>query len=395
MSGTRIPGSPVGSNGVAKSDTAGKTDKSRVPGKRSKIDTESKQSSEQKPVKSAGEGGSSRGKALLNPATKKMETGRNTGTRQKATVPADAAPSNMPSTGRLQTNAQETVNTPEASGQVSAKELFNQTAAAMGFPKDALSTAILAFARLFSLSLNPALMGNLRREALASGKSSSPGKAKDKAALEAEALALLSSLDKGVELSPEALARYAAYFVPEAGTQGTGSEGTGSQGKQEPGQAPTAEELRAIARDQEKKDGFLDFLNSVPGKNGQQWKVFPFKIIIKGIELCVVIRTLKRGQAYSGEDEQVIADIAGPVRQWRFFLRKTTGKMKADIRVYPEYTPEALKVLTREARRFLGCSGKAGLFDGFDEILVQNGGEYSSLAEELCGECLPLIDKEV
>jgi hypothetical protein len=67
-----------------------------------------------------------------------------------------------------------------------------------------------------------------------------------------------------------------------------------------------------------------------------------------------------------------------------------------DIRVYPEYPPEALKLLKKEAERLLGKGcGQTGNFSGFDDIRVQNGGEFLSLAEELCDESLPLIDKEV
>ena len=294
-----------------------------------------------------------------------------------------------------------TANDHTAQSQVPAREVFNQAAAAMGFPKDALSSAILAFARFFSLSLSPALMGNIRRGALTSGKPSSPATAKEKAALEAEALALVSALDKGVTLSPEALEHYATFLTPDTDSR--------KQGAKDREEAPDAEELQALAGEQAREDGLLNFLNSVPGKNGQYWTVYPFTIIIKGTELKVFLRILKRGPEFSYENEQIIADIAGPARQWRFFLRKTarlnsgqqlspegTGKYRADIRVYPDENPEALKQLNKEARRFLEKGGgTVGNFSGFEEITVQNGSGFSSWAEELCDESLPLIDKEV
>ena len=63
---------------------------------------------------------------------------------------------------------------PSIGKTIPAKELFIKTAVNMGFPKDALSVAILVFARYFSVSLSPALLKTLRREILASGKPSSP-----------------------------------------------------------------------------------------------------------------------------------------------------------------------------------------------------------------------------
>jgi hypothetical protein len=252
-------------------------------------------------------------------------------------------------------------------------------------------------------------MGNFRREILASGKSSSPGTAKEKASVEADALALASALDKGVELSSGALEHYARYFEPKVqAAGGTAERNLPPRPEVEVPlrkEAPTAEELQAIAGEQAKNDNLLDFLNIIPGKNGQYWTVYPFSFIIRGVELKGFIRILNRDPVgnlgpyavLSEDGGQVIADIAGPKRQWRCFLRKTAGKIRADLRVYPEYPPETLKLLAKEAECFLGKnSGLLGDFCGFEEILVRNSEEFSSWAEELYAENLPiLIDKEV
>ena len=298
----------------------------------------------------------------------------------------------------------------ESSGgkTVFAREVFRQFAASLGFPQDALSITLLAFCRFFSLSPNSMMMGTLRRELLASGKASSPGTAGEKAALEAEALGIVAALDKGVVLSPEALVRYARCFgSPEESAgfwQGGGAppdDGGDDPPERTPDRAPEREEipgleeLRAIAEEQIKKDKLLGLLNSLPGKNGQYWTVFPFKITVKGTELKVFIRLLKRELFCAGEDEYVIADIAGPKRQWRCFLGKNDGKMRADIRVYPGLSPGALKSLRKEAERFLGETGSLHYFRGFEEILVRNGEEVSSWVEDLCAESLPSVNKEV
>ena len=287
---------------------------------------------------------------------------------------------------------------------VFAREIFRQTAAALGFPKDPLSVAILAFARFFSLSPDSALLGALRREIIASLKSSSPADTKEKAVLEAEALAAVIARDKGVVLSSEALERYARFLMPpaftgekkEPGNENDEMPGRDKDRKYSREEVPGPEELEAIAGEQGKQDSLFDILNHLPGKDGQYWMVFPFKINIRGTELDVFLRILKRGpgsvisRVSSGEDGHLIADIAGPKRKWRCFLEKKAGKLRADIRVYPECSPGVLKHFQLEAERYLGKG--AG---GFDEVLLKNSEEQPSWAEDLCNECLPSINKEV
>ena len=295
-----------------------------------------------------------------------------------------------------------------------AGEIFKQTAAGLGFPNDRLSVSILAFARFFSLPLNQALLASLRREFLSSNTASQGTvsySGDEKAALEAKVLALVSAMDKGVALGPEALLRYARFLAPgifkdkdalfpkgsappKKNTVSGGNaaiQGGGKGKKAASGEIPKAEEIRAIADEQSGEGDLLDFLNRLPGKNGQYWMVFPFKIELKGVEFSVFLRILNRGQGAAsgrfsrGENEFLIADIVSPKKQWRFFLNKAAGKLRADIRVYPEYSPGALKVLAREAERFLG----------FEEILVRNGEEAPSWVEDMCAEHLPSIDEEV
>ena len=101
--------------------------------------------------------------------------------------------------------SKEFVESPPGGKPVPLESVFKETAANMGFPRDALSVAIITFARFFSVPLNQELMAKLRREILASGRASSPGAAAEKTALEAHALAALIAQDKGIVLSPEAL----------------------------------------------------------------------------------------------------------------------------------------------------------------------------------------------
>ena len=275
---------------------------------------------------------------------------------------------------------------------ISAKELFIKTATNLGFPKDAVSIALLAFARYFSISLTPALIKTLRREILASGKLSSPESPAEKAALEAETLSALIAYDKGVILSPEALEHYARFlsFPEEKAIQ------PDKEWDQDTEECPSAEELRILIEKQGQNDDTLSFLNDLPGKNGQRWLVFPFSIRVRGIEFQVFLRLLKKEPVSSGKDGQLIVDISGPKRQWRCFLKKAGEKFLADLTVYPGQRPGALKKLQKEAEQILGEGrGLFGSFKGFDEILLRNGEEAPSWAEDLCAESLPSIDEEI
>lgn len=276
-------------------------------------------------------------------------------------------------------------------------ELFKGIAANLGFPKDTLSVTLLAFARFFSLPPSQKLIANLRQEILTLLKTASPETAAEKSELEAKAMAALIAADKGVNLHPEALERYARLLIPPAWEPHGSDEKEHPHHKEESAaqdceensleEPPNPEELQAIAQAQ--TDYLLDFLNSLPGKNGQYWLVFPFIIKFKGTEIKVFIRILSSELLSSGDDGQLIADIFSPKRQWRWFIKKTTGKFLADIRVYPECSQKALNLLQKEAERFLGKS------NGFEEILVRNSDEAFSLAEDLCAECLPFINEEI
>jgi len=281
---------------------------------------------------------------------------------------------------------------------IPAKELFIKTAANMGFPKDALSVALLVFARYFSVSLSPDLMKTLRREILASGKSSSPETQAEKSELEAETLSSLIALDKGVELSPQALEHYARFFsFPERNPSRQDEKGDldRDRGQEE---SPEAEELRILTEQQGQNDDVLALLNQLPGKNGQRWLVFPFSVKVKGIELQVFLRLLKKEPVFVGEDGHLhlIVDISGPKKQWRCFLNKAGEEFLADLRVYPRQSPRAIKKLQKEAEQILK-EGRVlfGSFKGFDEIVVRNGEETASWADDLCTESLPSIDEEI
>jgi hypothetical protein len=298
-----------------------------------------------------------------------------------------------PGTGKTVQLSNDKAPTGSPTGKTtSAKVLFVRTAANLGFPKDALSVSLIAFARYFSISLSSSLIKTLRREILASGKSSTPETPAEKAALEADALSALIANDKGVSLSSEALEHYARFLsFPEENT--TWPDEGEDQDREE---YPSAEELRILIEEQGQNDDTLSFLNNLPGKNGQRWLVFPFSVKVKGTEFKVFVRLLRKEPVSFEDNEEVIIDISGPKRQWRCFIKKADESFMADIRVYPQQPPGALKLLQKEAKQMLkNAEGLFGVFRGFDEVLVRNGEETPSWVEDLCAESLPSIDEEV
>jgi len=315
-----------------------------------------------------------RAEKTLNPATELKDSGQGRPVQSSSIVSAKSESS--------------------AGKTIPAKELFTKIAANMGFPKDSLSVALLVFARYLSVSLSPDLMKTLRREILASGKSSSPETQAEKTELEAETLSSLIAMDKGVELSPEALEHYARFFSFPDKNPSRQDEKRGRDREE----SPDAEELRILTEEQEQNDEVLAFLNQLPGKNGQHWLVIPFNVKVKGKKFQIFLRLLRKEPVFAGEDRHLhlIVDISGPKRQWRCFLDKAGEEFLADLRVYPKQSPRAIRKLQKEAEQILK-EGRAlfGSFKGFDEIVVQNGEETPSWADDLCTESLPSIDEEI
>jgi len=282
-----------------------------------------------------------------------------------------------------------------------AREVFRQAAINLGIPQDTLSFSLLVFARYFSLPVKPALIWQLRREILSAGRASSPESAEGKAALEADAMAAVIAADKGLSLSPEALARYARFLLPPVFPGNGDKKEEPRNGEELPNME--MEELKALAQGEEQTDNFLGFINMVPGKNGQYWIVYPFNIKAKGTELRVFLRILKKGFLSATGSEELIIDISGQKRQWRCFLIKSSGKVRVDIRVYSECSPKGLNLLLKEAERFLRernipVPGLEGFFRNSDiclEVQVRNGDKIPSLTEDLFIFCLPSISKDV
>ena len=257
--------------------------------------------------------------------------------------------------------------------------LFKETADALGLPKDNLSVVLIAFTRFFALTPSAALIGTLRRELLSLSKTFSQETAGSRADQEAKAMTAVIAADKGVVLSSEALERYASYLLAPDSVDS-------DEDPPDRNENFNAEEMQKKAEELEEKDKLLGLLNSLPGKNGQYWKVFPFVINVNGVELRISLKILLGEALSSDRSEYLIADISSIKRQWRFFLKKNGDRRRADISVFPEYKDKDLNLLKKKAEQFL---------EGYDEIFVQNGVKIPSWAEDLFTQPLPSIDEEV
>jgi hypothetical protein len=230
--------------------------------------------------------------------------------------------------------------------------------ASLRLPQNELSRAIIAFARFFSLPLEPKLLNSLKREALAG---------------QARALAAAAAADKGIALTGEALREYAAAIEgtgipekkdpsevhrlsensrgngdseekspPDGGSADGGSPDSGSS--DHPGQGASGgdfsgnrgksggfpdngenareraegapEDLRRRIGAVLKEKPLLDLLNRLPGKSGRRWVVLPFSFSAGGLEFTVSLRlflnrnpSLSGVPAASGYCERLCADI--------------------------------------------------------------------------------------
>jgi hypothetical protein len=273
--------------------------------------------------------------------------------------------------------------------------LYTQTAALPGLPRDTLSFVLISAIRYFSLAPDAAFLTGLRGNLLASGAVPAPKTGREKAALEAKALAAAAAADKGLRLSPEALEDYAAAMEPAAWFSGRREGRPDEEDAPDREETPDGEELEKLypkpnlSGEKGGGEGVLSWLNRLPGRNGQGWAVFPFKIKVRGVELRVSVRLLIKGHPFvasRGDAGQgsVIVDIEGPARNWRFMLERTGGKAVMDIAVYPGQERD-IKALEKEAGRF---------FDGM-EIRARQSGEALFLTGQWDQEALPSVNEEV
>ena len=250
---------------------------------------------------------------------------------------------------------------------------------------DRLSSAILSFARFFSLSLKPETTATIRRQVFASmptqpqpdhAKAATTDAAPEAAAKHREALSLAAAaaLGKGVELSPKALEAYAAAIDPTfPDRRGSGGQGrrdgrrdtrtspaegqTGEKPAAPPLTSPiTAADLREAVLKSAAEDPVLATLNRLPGKNGRRWIVLPFAFGKDG-EFHVSMRVLLEGDNPAEcRASRMVIDIAryDTTGHWLFAAEWQKGALAGlSVFVQPEQSPKARAQLADELSRLM------------------------------------------
>ena len=294
--------------------------------------------------------------------------------REIKSLPNQPPPASLSSKAPLSAAPAEMQNTPAVR---SAASLIT----ALGLPPDGLSASIVSFVRFFSLPLKPELTAEIRRHVLAV-KPAEPEKAvaRSRTAL---SLAAAACKDKGVILSPEGLASYAAKIDSEGeerqspGGQGRHRRRQDEQEKEtsaEKSGAITASAIKKVALETEAKDPLLALLNKLPGKNGRRWIVFPFSFGEDGREFRVSMRILLEGEDRASRMVMDIAENGGDLpRRWLFAI-KSAGEIPAlDVFVQPSLPPNAHARFERELSQLMGIPcGRVSVKTGFEPFYCES-----------------------
>jgi len=222
-----------------------------------------------------------------------------------------------------------------------------------------LGKALGEWAKFFSLSGGPALESRLRREVLSLGASSRPRTPGEQAWMETCALAVTAAADKGLRLSPHALAEYAAALDPES----PGEKQDGAGDREERREPLPETRCSQTAGFQPGAEGawedlppgtVLDLLNRVPGRGGRRWIVLPFSCRVEGKQYRLSLGLLLRESPSVPGPEMLIVTIRGE-DGWsrRFSLVRgdgTPGGLFCTLRVSPPFSPLELAALEKHLK---------------------------------------------
>jgi len=249
-------------------------------------------------------------------------------------------------------------HTVKTSVSLSAPKSASSIAAAAGLPSDKLSSAIVSFARFFSLPLKPQILTAIRRQAFtpqlpqsvsenttATKETSGSLTAKTREVLSLAAAAVES---KSVELSPKGLEAYAEAVDPDWQRRQSDTERQRKRQNKNKEQADekqpvktvpiTASALEKTALDSASNDPLLAILNKLPGKNGQRWIVLPFDFSEDGRDFRVSMRILLEDK--TSRAACMVLDIAenGETdRRWLFMLESANNRaMRLTVCLQPE-----------------------------------------------------------
>jgi hypothetical protein len=248
---------------------------------------------------------------------------------------------------------------------------FKELALSLALPQDKLSSSLLSFIKFFSLPLDTKLIHRLRQEAL----SLKPG---SEDALRSSACAAAAAAGKGLALSTEALAKYAAAIAGDERNGGdtggawdggmtdqdggaeTGGNGNpqGGAGEDRGNDSDARRRLgRRLVEGIEGRNPLLAILNKLPGKDGRRWIVLPFSFNSGGVDFRVSLRILlAETNTIPWKTECLALDVTTEYHRWSFTLEDGLEASpgapvfaRALVGVYPPpKRPAALEGLLRE-----------------------------------------------
>lgn len=223
----------------------------------------------------------------------------------------------------------------------------------LGLPQDKLSTAILSFARFFSLPLKPNLMADIRRQTFAQqtteNKSDSAEFIKNRETVslrspaegrQALSLAAAAAESKGVELTPKGLEFFAEAVDPDLEKRHN-SEGQGGRQRSKNQDEPDEEiekikaicdaaALKKMALESSEKNPLLSILNKLPCKSGQRWIVIPFDFHDDDRSYRAAMRILLESEQVLTRSSYMALDITETgetEKKWLFVLEAVNNQI--------------------------------------------------------------------
>jgi hypothetical protein len=295
--------------------------------------------------------------------------------------------------------------------------------ASLKLPQDNLSRSVIAFARFFSLPLEPKILTTLRRDAL------------NQPLREASALGAAAAADKGLELPAAVLKEYAAAIegnkefglwqllegIPEEGRKDSGEGGPGNGGQHPQGETPeggtgqgsfgekkrerdadsvfpAVPDIQTGIKAMLAEKPVLDFINRIPGKDFQ-WVVLPFSFNQEGVEFTVSLRLLLGRNPPGALPERLCADIKvsqpeKEQRRWIITLEKQERMqenegLQAEVSVFAGDRPINF---TNNAKRRLEAALAEALGLPLDKVTAKTAKQLFDDSRE---DLLRPVDEEV
>jgi hypothetical protein len=195
------------------------------------------------------------------------------------------------------------------------------------------------------------------------------------------------------------------------GEAGDGTSANPDKGRNRDGFTGDAESLRNKILWAGEQNSLISLMNSLPGKNGRRWMVFPFSFEEGVRKFEVTMRILLTPEGTAGNSgfrvERMALEIAGENRglnpspsRWLFIAENPPGtsgaassgeKLRLNGSFWPEAAAEKTSVRVIQAME-KELAGLLGIEAG--QVQIREGEEYSPFAPDSRDEALPSVNEE-